>query len=129
MTVEKLLRWIELLPPQERHQPVLVVDGRSLTPEDMVREARAGTDLGRKAQALWEGGALGTEEEMLIERIKKRLARYPPDKPLFAVLGAPNLLTPRDILKNVEERTELGKKWIETERRYLKYLDKLKERV
>jgi len=129
LTVARLERWIALLPAQDRTQPVITVDGQVLTPEDMLREARAGTELGRKAQALWEGRSLGTEEEMLVERVKSRLARYPPDKPIFRVLGAPNLLTPRDILANIEAGTELGKRWLQTEQTYLKYLDRLKERV
>lgn len=129
MSIAKLERWIEMLPPQELTQPVLIVDGRSLTPLQMLSEAKGGTELGRKAQALWEGGALGTEEEMLIERIKKRLARYPADKPIFRVLGVPSALTPGDILANIEAKTETGKKWIQTERTYLNYLDRLRERV
>lgn len=118
-----------MLPPQERIQPVITIDGQMLTPEDILREARAGTELGRKAQALWEGEALGTEEEMLVERVKRRLERYPEDKPLFYVLGAPNRLTPRDILANIEQKTAEGEKWLQSERTYLKYLGKLKERV
>ena len=129
MTIAKLERWVKLLPPQELTQPVIMVDGQSLTPTQMLSEVRAGTELGRKAQALWEGGSLGTEEEMLVERIKRRLARYPPDKPLFIVLGAPNKLTPADILANIEDRTKTGEKWLQSERTYLEYLDRLRERV
>jgi len=127
--VAKLERWITLLPSHERTQPVLVVNGTSLTPEGMLREARAGTELGIKAQRLWETGALGTEEEMLIERIKRRLARYPENKPIFHVLGTPNLLTPKDILANIEAKTPSGVKWLDSEQRYIKYLDKLRTRV
>jgi len=129
MSIAKLERWIEMLPPQELTQPVLIVDGRSLTPLQMLSEAKEGTEIGRKAQTLWEGGAVGTEEEMLIERIKKRFARYPADKPIFRVLGTPSVLTPGDILANVEAKTETGKKWIRSERTYLHYLDRLRERV
>ena len=129
MTLAKLERWIRLLPPQERTQPVITVEGVMLTPEDLLREVRASTELGSKAQALWETGALGTEEEMLIERIKKRLARYPPDKAIFRVLGAPSGLTPRDILANVEAKTSEGERWLQSERTYLEYLDRLRERV
>ena len=128
MTAAKLERWLSFLPPQERTQPVITVDGRMLTPDDMLREARAGTELGQKAQMLWEGSALGTEEELLVERIRKRLERYPSDKPLFFVLGAPSALTPRDVLKNVEERTTEGQKWLQSEKTYLKYLDELRKR-
>ncbi|MCD6148476.1 hypothetical protein J7J18_03830 [bacterium] len=127
MTVEKLRRWLELLPPQERNQPCLSVDGVWLTPEDMLREAEAGSSLGRKAQMIWETKGLGTDEEMLKERIRRRLSRYPPDKPIFITLRGK--LTPRQILEEIESGTRLGKNWIETERAYLKVIGKLKERV
>jgi len=128
MTVAKLERWLSFLPPQERTQPVITVEGQALTPENMLSEARTGTELGKKVQMLWESGAIGTEEELLTERIRRRLERYPPDKPLFFVLGAPSALTPRDLLEQVEKRTAVGQKFLQSEKTYLKYLDELRKR-
>lgn len=127
MTVEKIERWIALLPPQELDQPCVTVDGRHLTPRQMLSEARAGTELGRKAQEKWERVGLGTEESLLTDRIKKRLERYPPDKPLFITMNG--TITPRQMMKEVEAGSEVGKKWVQTERSYLRYMDRLKERV
>jgi hypothetical protein len=93
----------------------------------MLSEVRAGTELGRKAQAYWETMGLGTEDEMLIERIKNRLSRYPQDKPLFITLNGK--LTPKQVIAEIEAGTPIGRQWIETERSYLKYLGGLKERV
>lgn len=129
MTVARLEHWIQLLPAQERIKPCLIVDGKQLTPMEMLREAQAGSELGRKAQALWEGGALGTARELLVDRVKQMLSRYPQDKPIFHVLGAPNLLTPKDILANIEAGTKTGEKWLDNERRVLEYYDRLRERV
>jgi hypothetical protein len=125
--LEKIERWVKLLPPQERTQPVISVDGTWLTPEQMLSEVRAGTELGRKAQAYWETTGLGTEDEMLIERIKRRLSRYPQDKPLFITLSGK--LTPSQVIAEIEAGTPTGRQWIETERSYLKYLGGLKERA
>jgi len=127
MTVSRIERWVSMLPRQELDQPCVSVDGRWLTPKQMLSEARAGTELGRKAQAIWERLGLGTDEEMLIERIKHRLERYSPDKPLFITVAG--VLTPRQMLAEVEARSDIGRTWIQTERSYLKYMDKLKERV
>jgi adenylate kinase family enzyme len=126
--LEKIERWIRLLPPQELEQPFFVIDGVSMTPLKLLSEVRAGTELGRKAQAYWESRVLGTEEEMLVERLKSRLSRYPQDKPLFIVLGVPSKLTPRQLITEIEARSDIGKEWIEKERAYLVYLDSLKRR-
>ena len=127
MTVGKIERWIAMLPSQELSKPCVTVDGKQLTPREMLSEARAGTEIGRKAQERWERIGLGTTEDLLTERIKRMLGRYPPDKPLFITVRG--TLTPRQMIKEVEARSVIGKKWIQTERSYLKYLDKLKERV
>ena len=129
MTVQRLERWIQVLPPVDRVIPFIEVDGTWLSPNDMLREARAGSEIGRKAQRLWESGLTGTDEKLLEERIRKRLETYPSDKPLFIVLGKPARRTPEDILRDVREKTKVGKGWIETERAYLKYLGGLQERV
>jgi len=127
MTVARIERWVAMLPGQELDQPCVNVEGNWLTPRQMLSEARAGTELGRKAQAIWERLGLGTDEEMLIERIKRRLERYPPDKPLFITVAG--VLTPRQMMAEVEARSDIGQRWIQTERSYLRYMGKLKERV
>lgn len=127
MAVDRIERWVNMLPRQELDQPCVSVEGKWLTPRQMLSEARAGTELGRKAQAIWERLGLGTDEELLVDRIRHRLDRYPPDKPLFITVAG--VLTPRQMIKEVEAGSDIGKRWIQTERSYLKYMDKLKERV
>lgn len=127
MTVARLERWISMLPPQELDQPCVSVDGTWLTPRQILREAKAGTELGKKAQAKWETTRLGTEEDMLAERIKRRLGRYPPDKPLFITVAG--MLTPQQMIREIEAGTDIGKRFVQSERSYLRYMDKLKERV
>jgi hypothetical protein len=122
--LERVERWIARLPSQERNQPVLSVDGKWLTPMEMLSEVRANTEIGKKAQAKWETLGLGTEEEMLVERLKSRLSRYPQDSPLFITINGK--LTPRQVLAEVDARTELGKEFLDAERRYLNYLGGLK---
>lgn len=127
MSLERFVRWYNLLPKFDRAQPTLKVDSQYLSPDDIRREAWAGTELGKRALEIWESVHLGTDEEMLVERIKNRVLRYPQDKPLFIVLG--RSLTPSEIIEEIDARTDTGKRLIENERRYLIYTDKLKERV
>jgi len=122
--LERIERWVAMLPPQERNQPVISVDGKWLTPIEMLTEVRSNTELGQKAQTKWETTGLGTDEEMLVERLRNRLSRYPQDTPLFITLSGK--LTPRQILAEVDARTKLGKDFLEDERRYLNYIGGLK---
>jgi hypothetical protein len=124
---ERLRRWINLLPPNDRTQPITVIDGKQLSPEDILREVQSGTEIGKKALQLFATTRFGTEEQLLVDRLKQRLARYPPDKPLFITLG--NNLTPQQAIAEVESRSAIGKRLLETERQYLKWTDSLKERV
>lgn len=121
--LESVEHWVSMLPPQERSQPIIDVDGVWLTPIQMLEAVKAGTDIGRKAQEKFETMGLGTEKEMLIERIKKRLGRYPQDKPLLITLDGK--LTPSQIISEIERGTDLGNDLIDTERRYLSYLGSL----
>jgi len=48
LLLERYRRWLESLPPQERRRPALfTMDGRIYAPEDVLREMRRGTRMGR----------------------------------------------------------------------------------
>lgn len=129
MTVAKLESWLKLLPVADRDSPIIEVDGRYLTPREMLSEARAGTSIGLLAQRIWEGRVVTTDEALAVARIKKWLERYPPREPVVYILGGKGFLTREDIWEAVRARTPEGMKYIETELKYIEYLDKLKERV
>jgi len=122
VTISKLRTWFNTIPDTDKNLPFIEVQGRFLTPRQMVSEAEANTPIGIEAQRRWEAGMVGTPDSLLEARVKERLARFPPDKPLFITLGGP-AKTPRDILTNPVEMA----RWKENERTYLKYLSGLKE--
>lgn len=122
MTVSKLRAWLNAIPERDRGLPFIEVQGRMLTPRQMLSEAEAGTSIGVEAQRRWEAGVVGTPDSLLEERIRERLARFPPDKPLFITLGG-KPMTPSDVLTSPEAVA----RWKETERTYLKYLSGLRE--
>jgi len=129
VTVEKLERWFNLLPRADRDLPFIVVEGKILTPREMLEEARGGTSLGLLAQRMWETRSTVYEEKLVKERVKKWLARYPSDKPLYYTIGIKRQLTPRQIMQEVEKQTPIGKQIKEVEASYLKYLEELKKRA
>lgn len=124
MTVEALRSWLNRLPSVDRDMPYLEVEGKMLTPRQMLSEAIAGTETGKLAQRIWESGAVGTSDSLLAERVKQRLSRFPLDTPLFIVLGRTGRLTPRQVLESPDYMREFEK----TESQYMRYLAKLKER-
>lgn len=116
-------RWLEVIPKQELNQPVMEVEGRRLTPIEILSEVKSGTELGKKAQAKLQVMGLGTDEDLLKERLKSRLSRYPQNKPLFITVYGE--LTPRQLLSEVESGTKKGKEFLETESKYLNYIGNL----
>lgn len=122
MTVSRLRAWLNAIPEADKNLPFLEVSGRFLTPRQMLSEAEANTPIGIEAQRRWEAGMVGTPDNLLEQRVRERLARFPSDKPLFITLGGP-AKTPSDILASPAEMA----RWKENERVYLKYLSGLKE--
>lgn len=122
-----LERWLTMIPKQELNQPVVEVEGRRLTPVEVVNEVRQGTELGRKAKIMLETIGLGTEEDILVERLKNRFSRYPQNQPLFITLKRD--FTPAQLIAEVEGGTAMGKQLLEAESNYLKYIGSLMERA
>ena len=118
-------RWINLLPIPEHTKPIVVVDGRHLTPQDILKEVQAGTELGIKA---WNTEPVA-DESLLINRMMQTLSRYSLNEPLFLMLGSPSALTPAHIIEHINSGTLLGKRILSTEHRHLVYLHSLKRRA
>ena len=127
MDKEQLKRWVKMLPARDRDLPSISIDGQWMSPNQLLREAEAGTEKGKKVLQTLSTSHFGTDEEMLKERLRQRLANLPQDKPLFVTLN--RTYTPREVMQEVESGSRAGQQFIETERRYLKYTDRLKERV
>lgn len=131
MTLEVVRRWFEKLPELERDLPLVILDGVAWTPRAILAEVSRGTPTGERLQALVEAGRLGTsyaEEMALVKyRLREILSRYPPGKPIIAVLSIPTrAMTPEDLLREVEQETQLGKRLIRAELEHMRYLLRLR---
>ncbi len=123
MTLEFVSRWFNRLPEYERDLPLLLVNGVAYTPRVALQEVMRGTALGARLQALIETGRFGTplQDEVALAkiRLKTLLTRYPPDKPIVATIGTPQLpgktYTPRELIEEIERETAVGKQWIQGE--------------
>lgn len=122
-----LEQWLTIIPKQELNQPIVEVESRRLTPVELVDEVQRGTELGRKAKAMLETIGLGTETDLLTERLKNRFSRYPQDKPLLITLVRG--FTPAQLIAEVEAGTVIGKQFLDSESEYLRYIGKLMERT
>jgi len=123
LTLEFVSRWFNRLPEYERDLPLLLVNGVAYTPRVALQEVMRGTALGARLQALIETGRFGTplQDEVALAkiRLKTLLTRYPPDKPIVATIGTPQLpgktYTPRELIEEIERETAVGKQWIQGE--------------
>ena len=128
MTLARVQAWVRRLPPAELDLPLLIVDGAAYTPRAALEEVRRGTALGARLQALVESGRLGTsaEEELALAKLRlvELLRRYPPDRPLVAVLRAPSAATytPRQLIEEVLAETPTGRQWLAGELQHMRRL-------
>lgn len=123
MTLARVRAWFNRLPPYERDLPLLILNGVAYTPRMALAEVERGTAVGARLQALIEAGRFGTtaEQELALAkiRLKELLAKFPPDKPIVATIGTPELpgraYTPRELLEEIQRQTPRGRQWIQAE--------------
>ena len=123
MTLEVIRRWYNSLPPEERNLPLIIYQGVAYSPHAILLEVERGTQLGEYLQRKVESGSLGTTQEELknlaLIRLKMILSKYPPNTPLVASLTyPPKVYTAEELLKQIEENTPIGKRFIEAEQKH-----------
>lgn len=130
MTLTLVQRWFDKLPSYEQDLPLLMVNGAAYTPRAALNEVRRNTALGQKLQAMIERRTVGTlvdEEETLAKLRLAEILRREPERPLFATLVLPpRTYTPRDLAREVQQGTSLGRQWIEAEKKQMRYLVSLR---
>jgi len=99
---------VRRLPKGEETLPIVEVEGRFLTPQELAREHL------RAILALPE---IRVSDELLIERVRRRIAQG--REPTIYRLGFPMVLTPVEQLRHMEMRDEIGIQLIEAERKLL----------
>ena len=125
--LELVRRWFNALPQYERDLPLLVVNGVAYTPRAALAEVERGTALGRKLQSLIETGRFGTPEWTLAKLRLKKMLETMPERPLVATLTLPpRTYTPRELMREIERETPVGRQWIQTEISHMRYLLRLR---
>ena len=121
MTLPVVRRWFNRLPEAERDLPIVTINGVAYTPRMILAEVERGTPLGRRLQAMVEAGQLAASgpedlERLAKLRLKMVLERLP-ERPLIACLREDHVrvYTPRQLLKEIEAQTEVGRAFIEAE--------------
>jgi hypothetical protein len=130
VTLARVRAWFNRLPPYEQDLPLLMLDGVAYTPRMALAEVERGTSLGARLQTLIESGRFGTtfqDETTLAKiRLKEILARYPPDKPIVATIGTPELpgkaYTPSELMEEIQKETARGKQWVQAEVQHMRRL-------
>jgi len=124
---EEFEKWVDKLPKGESEMPLIVREGKLYTPKQVLTEIKAKTDVGVKLQKEVERLELKGEaiELLAVPRIKKRLEKKPLDEPYVYYVskeGLKSFYTPRDVIEAVDKKTDVGKRHIEDEKRYIRYL-------
>lgn len=120
MSKELVRRWYEKIPPIERDDPILYMDGKYWTPDEIYNEVMRDTPTGRKLQAKLEKlsaprtfsfSELKELRKVAEERIKKTLEALPNEQVLVTYTPQGKIaFKPKDILK-----TELYEKAVKEE--------------
>jgi len=120
MTRETIERWYTSLPEYERDMPLITVEGKSYTPNEVLREVRNGTALGEKLQEKVETGGLRERLEALAkERVTKLLEKRPAGIAWLAPPDWPKELSPEEIKEEVRKQSDIGRQFIEMEKSYM----------
>ena len=108
--------WARKIPRIERDQPLLVVEGRAYTPNEVVAEVRSGTETGRKLASTIEREDftdIVDEYGVAVERLRKRLGDMPESMVVATLSG--ERYTPSEVRSQVDEGTSLGRALIAAE--------------
>jgi len=125
MSIERISTWYWKLPAYDRKLPLVIVDGREYTPNQIYDEVRRGTRLGEKLQRSVELGAAGlTNGAKIWELAKKRLITKLREIPVTVktyLLGKPEI-TSEEMIRDIETEGFFGKSLIEAEIEQMKAL-------
>lgn len=128
MDLAQFRRFIKLCPQRDLTLPYLSIDGKWLSPMQVLTEIEKNSELGLIClQHLSSTEYDQLEQEAHQYRIKVRLAHYPQNVPIIYTLT--KTFTPAEMIEEIEKGTPAGNQFIESERRYHMYLQDLMERV
>jgi len=109
------------LPPAEKNQVAVVVDGKPLTWNDIYVELSRGTELGRKALRIIEQMHFSPITEQQWKIVEERLKKMP-EGMRIAFLGVSEPLDKKKALQHIKARDSIGEEIAKIQLEYYKYL-------
>ena len=117
--ITKIRKWFNKIPKYDRCLPLIVINGKELTPNKILHEVENNTSIGREFKRKLEVGEFEEDEALDYKIAKKRLIKLHTDIPGVMSLTNENgdimEISSQDFIKEIEKETELGKSFIETE--------------
>jgi len=126
MTIQLIRAWISKLPPYELDMPIVVYNGVAYTPRAVLDEVMRRTTIGEQLQKQIEMGIASLhqedEEELAKLRLKLMLSKPTTTKIVALTYPQPTVLSPQDILREIEQGTPRGRLWINAQKEVINRL-------
>ena len=128
MNEEEVLNWIKKLPKSELDIPLVVIDDRAYTPNEILEMVRRKVGLGRRlltldVSALKRVPAESQLHELAKIRLKKKLEKMPKKFVLARyVLGKKEKYSADELIEEIQRESPVGREFIDTEKRIVRDL-------
>jgi len=128
MNEEEVLNWIKKLPKSELDIPLVVIDDRAYTPNEILEMVRRKVGLGRRlltldVSALKRVPAESQLHELAKIRLKKKLEKMPKKFVLARyVLGKKEKYSADELIEEIERESPVGREFIDTEKKIVQDL-------
>ena len=127
-TEKEIKKWVGELPKSELDIPLVVIDDRAYTPNEVLSQIRSRTGLGKRMVSL-DIKTIKTipAEEQMQElakiRLKMKLEKTPP-KFAFGryILGEKETYTAEEMIAEIQMETPVGEEFISTEKTLMRDL-------
>lgn len=126
MSLENVQRWYDNLPPEERKLPLMIYDGNTYSPEQILSIVKGGGPLSAEFQKRVENRNFGTPDvekrALAKERVKQLLKDRPIDVVRLTVPGNNPDKSADEIEAEVDAESGFGKELIDNEESYLEHI-------
>jgi len=128
MNEEEVLNWIKKLPKSELDIPLVIIDDRAYTPNEILEMVRRKVGLGRRLltldiSALKRVPAEAQLHELAKIRLKKKLEKMPKKFVLARyVLGKKEKYTADELIEEIQRESAIGREFIDTEKKIVRDL-------
>lgn len=127
-TEKEIKKWVGKLPKSELDIPLIIIDDRAYSPNEVLSQVRSRTELGKKLVTLDMKTIkrIPAEAQMLELakiRLKMKLEKTPP-KFAFGryLLGEKEKYTAEELIAEIQMETSVGQEFIGTEKNFMRDL-------